>query len=87
MTDFSKRAEILGELWLDYREDENFEDFITYNDLGLPLAYLASQGLAKCEPRGELYINETWDLLLEALGIAEDTGWDSLDDLLDSNAA
>ena len=38
-TDFSKRCEILSDLWMNYRTDEQLTDFIEYNDMGLPLAY------------------------------------------------
>lgn len=84
MTDFSKKCEILGDLWLEYRNDENFEDFIEYNDIGLPIAYAVSTGLAKVEPQGELYINETWDLFIEALGVDSEEEWDSLDEMLEN---
>ena len=84
MNDFSSKCHILGELWIDYKTDEAFADFIEYNDIGLPLAYAVSAGLAKAEPQGELYINETWDLLIEALGLDEDIVWESLDDMLDN---
>lgn len=84
MNDFSSKCLILGELWIDYRNDENFEDFIEYNDIGLPLAYAFSTGLAKVEPQGELYVNETWDLFVEALGIDDnDVTFDSLDEMLE----
>lgn len=85
MTDFSKKCEILGELWLDYKDEEEFADFIEYNDIGLPLAYAVSAGLAKIEPQGELYVNETFDLLIDALSIDYNTEWESLDEML-SNA-
>lgn len=82
MTDFSKRCDILSDLWMNYRHDENFRDFVEYNDLGLPIAHNAAQGLAEPTAEGEMYVNETFDLLLEALG-REDSDYDSLDDLLD----
>ena len=84
MNDFSSKCEILGELWLDYKNDEAFADFIEYNDIGLPLAYAVSAGLAKVEPQGELYINETWDLLIEALNADATATYESLDDLLEN---
>lgn len=83
MNDFSSKCEILGDLWLNYRDDENFQDFIEYNDIGLPLAYAVSADLAKAEPQGELYINETWDLLIEALGADNQATYDNLEHLLD----
>lgn len=67
---------------MNYRDDEEFLDFIEYNDLGLPLAYALSNGIVDMSPMAESFINETWDLLLSALGV-EDTGFENLDDLLD----
>lgn len=80
-TDFRTKAEILGDLWLDYREDEEFKDFVDYNDLGLPLAYAIANGIIDSSPMAEQFVNETFRLLIGALKI-EDTGFDSLSDLL-----
>lgn len=66
---------------MDYRKDEEFEDFCEYNDIGLPLAYTISHKLVESTPKAEMFIGETWNLLLESLGI-EDEGYESLDDLL-----
>lgn len=81
-TPYSSRCEILGELWLSYRDDESFTDFIEYNDLGLPLAYAISNQIVESTKMSEGLINESFELLLTALGV-EDTGFESLDQLLD----
>lgn len=81
MTDFSSRAEILAELWMEFRDDEELQDFIEYNDLGLPLAYLITNKFCEANTLGEAYINETFDLFLAALDIKEDVGFESLDDI------
>lgn len=81
MTDFSSRAEILAELWIEFRDDEDLIDFIEYNDLGLPLAYLITNKFCEANALGIAYINETFDLFLAALDIKEDTGFESLDDI------
>ena len=70
---------------MDYRGDEEFKDFMEYNDLGLPMAYAISTGLVKSLSESELFINETFELLLASLEIEEDTGFESLDDLLGSH--
>lgn len=80
-TPFETRAEMLADLWMNYRLDEEFKDFVEYNDLGLPLSYAVVQSIAKAEPQGKQMINETFELLLTALE-TEDVGFDSLDDLL-----
>lgn len=83
ITPLSSRAEILSDLWMNYRDDEEFKDFIEYNDLGLPLAYAFCNGIVG-EPNSALenLIDETFNLLLAALENLEDTGFESLDDLL-----
>lgn len=76
------RAEILSDLWLNYKHDDSFKDFIEYNDIGLPLAFSTSEQLSTLTTKGELFINETFELFLQSLGINGDDGYDSLDDLL-----
>ena len=81
MTDFSSVCEILSELYANYKDEEDFQDFIGFNDIGLPLAYFQHEGLSKITPDGERYIAETWQVLLGSLGL-EDEGFESLDELL-----
>jgi hypothetical protein len=81
MTEFTNKVKILADLWINYRDDEEFEDFCDYNDLGLPLAYLTDNGLATDTELGKKYIEETFNLLLTALEIEEDTGFESLEDM------
>lgn len=81
-TDLSIQAEILAELWMDYRDDEGFTDFVEYNDLGLPLAYAVANGIVEMNQLVERYIQETFSMLLSILKI-KDTGFESLNDLFD----
>jgi hypothetical protein len=80
MTTQENKADILAELWLNYRDDQNFEDFIAYNDLGLPLAYLLSTNIVKGTEMADKFIDETFELLLASLEV-EDTGFETLDDI------
>jgi hypothetical protein len=80
-TNFSDKTLILSDLWLNYRNDDEFQDFIQYNDLGLPLAYAISEGIVKDSELSAIFINETFDLLLASMSV-DDTGFESLDDLL-----
>lgn len=82
MTPFSKRCEILSELWMNYRNNETFEEFIEYNDLGLPMAHLIAENLVEATRQGEIYIDETFELLLNVLSI-EDDNYDSLAEMLE----
>ena len=80
-TPFDKRCEILAELWMYNRDDVKLKDFFQYNDVGMPAAWLVDEELVTPTPPLMLLISETFDLLLAALEIKEDTGFDSLDDL------
>jgi hypothetical protein len=82
-TDFSNKISILAELWMNYREDDHLDDFMEYNDLGLPMAYLLMNEIVLPTEQSVIYIDETFDLLLSALSI-EDKGFESLDELLAS---
>jgi hypothetical protein len=82
MTPFETKCSILADLWMDYRDNEDFVDFREYNDLGLPIAYAISNDIVKSLPMAEQFIDETFGLLLAALEIPEDTGFETLDDLL-----
>jgi hypothetical protein len=81
-TTFDNKVGILADFWIAYKSDTEFADFIEYSDLGLPLAYALANDIVDNTPRAELFINETWDLLLSGLEI-DDTGFESLDDLLE----
>jgi hypothetical protein len=68
---------------MDYREDEEFTDFVEYNDLGLPLAYMISAGMVGAVPsKGAEIVEETFDLFLGAMNL-KDTGFETLNDVFD----
>jgi hypothetical protein len=86
MTSLNNKIKILATLWMEYRDEEALEDFIEYNDIGLPLAYFIDSEIVDISPRAEIYMNETFTLLLTALGI-HDTGFDNLTQLLEMSEA
>jgi hypothetical protein len=79
-TTFEAQCNILAQLWIEHREDEEFKDFVEYNDLGLPLAYFIAEGVALPTQLSETYIGETFDILMSALDV-EDTGFATLDEV------
>lgn len=79
--DFSNKVSILAELWMNYRDDEQLKDFVEYNDLGLPLAYFIMNELVLPTKQSELYIDESYSLLVASLD-ADDIEYESLDELL-----
>jgi hypothetical protein len=82
---FENKITILSELWMNYRDDEELQDFVEYNDLGLPLAYFLMNEIVLPTSQSELYINETYDLFIASLQVA-DREWESLDEVLGDQA-
>ena len=81
LTSFEDMCSILAELWINYKEDKKFADFISYNDLGLPLAFFIDSELVSPTEIANRYVEETWIILLKSLEINEDVGFTSLEDL------
>jgi hypothetical protein len=81
-TSYTDKCSILADLWLNYRSDEEFQDFTEYNDLGLPLAYAIDNDIVKSTEMAQRFIEETFDLLLASLEV-DDSGFETLDELLE----
>ena len=70
--EFADKAGVIGQLWIEFRNDEDFGAFMEYNDLGCPLAYMVAEGIVKeVTPLGEEMINETFKMFLELLEVEE----------------
>ena len=85
MTDLEIECQILSGLWMDYRDVEAFEEFIEYNDIGLPLAHYVADGLIRksaLEASAITYIADTYTLLFEMLGLPLSHEYETIDDLL-----
>jgi hypothetical protein len=82
-TSYNKKCVILSELWLDHRDDNDLEAYVSYNDIALPLAYMICNDIVKSTPMAEPFINESFSALLELFGIA-DEGFEDFDDVSDT---
>lgn len=78
---YSKRCFILSDFWLNYKDEEDFEDFVAYNDIGLPLAFMITEDIVKSTTVAEVYVNEAWELLCAALKVDSKQDYDSLEDM------
>lgn len=81
MTPIGHIISILAEFWMENRDDEEFEEFVEYNDLGLPLAYSANANLVALTPSGQVIVEETFKGLLEMFEL-KDTGFEELEEIL-----
>lgn len=81
-TPIEKQAEILSQLWMEYRDEDYFRDFFEYADLGLPLAYLLTNKVVARNAETDKFIGDTWEIFLGLVAL-EDTGFDELTELLE----
>jgi hypothetical protein len=81
-TPLSVRAEILSALWIQYKNNPDFQEFVEYNDLGLPLAYAVDHGIIEMNKEVSMFVNETFDALLTEVAIEEDTGFEDVQSVL-----
>ncbi len=79
-TSLDNKCFILSELWLSHRDDPKFEELFYYHDVGLPLAYLVSEGLVEPSPLAKSMVGETFDQFLAAID-RKDIGFECLDDV------
>jgi len=86
MTDFQTQCEILSDLWLNYKDNPELKDFIEYNDLGLPLAYLIHTDLAIVTDDGAPYVEETFNLLCASLDLDVEAEYVNLNEMLGESA-
>ena len=84
-TDFSNKAGILADLWINFRDQEEFADFIEYNDIGLPLAYYIHTEIVLPTQQAELYVEETFNLLCAALDLDLDGDYETLNEMFDKS--
>jgi hypothetical protein len=82
-TNFETKCAILSDLWLNYKDNEELADFVEYNDLGLPLAYLIHTDLVTVNETGMPYVDETFNLLCTSLGLDFEGDYASLNELME----
>lgn len=84
-TNFSSQVGILADLWINFRGEEQFSDFIEYNDIGLPLAYYIHTDLVTPTDQAKMFVEETFNLLCAALGLDVDGEYESLNEMFDKS--
>jgi hypothetical protein len=75
------KAEILVQFTQDNFNDELYEDFFDYNDLGIPMAIAVIQEMVILTDSGEQLLEETWLELCELFGADPNDEYESIDDV------
>mgnify|MGYP006278156587 CR=1 FL=1 len=83
---FSQKCDVLGQLWLYYREDaktnQTWDMFFQYNDMALPGSYFISAGYVEAveESGMEGFINETWEEFCGLIDIDPNGNYEDIND-------
>jgi hypothetical protein len=85
-TPYNIKYAILSDLWTQYKTDKDMADFFEYNDLGLPLSFAIEQKIVDSTPIAQVYIEETFELLCESLGLDSDDEYESIEEMLELQA-
>ena len=82
-TSIENKITILSSVWMNCRDEDEYGDFIDYNDIALPLAFCVESSIIERSERADVFFDEAFSLLLELLGL-EDTGYLNFDEMLDA---
>jgi hypothetical protein len=80
-TPFKIKCEILAEMFVSDKDDEDLQDLFAYGDLGFPLAYCIANGIVKKTKKAKKLIEEVFDLTISSFGL-EDEGFTDYEDLM-----
>ena len=70
MVNFETVCGILGELHANYGDSKEFRSFVEFNDLGLLLAFLTSEGLiVELSDDGRRYVIDTFEMFVASLKV------------------
>jgi hypothetical protein len=89
-TTFSTKTTILGDLWLEYREDikgnKEWTEFFDWADIALPLSFMVSKGYSgKATDQGVEMIEQSWSVFCEMVGIDPDANYKNLGECFDAS--
>ena len=76
------KAEILVQFTQDSFNDENYDEFFDYNDLGIPLSIAIIQDMVILTDSGEALLEETWIELCNLFNADPNSEYETIDDLM-----
>ena len=91
-TAFSKKCEILGSIWLFYKDESNdkpaWKDFFEWADLALPLSYMVWLDIVSIKKtnNGKDSIESAWDKVCSMIDVDPNESYSSLTDFFGKSA-
>ena len=79
------KAEIINQFVTDNIENPDYEDYFTYNDLGIPLTVAFINDLCNLTERGVEILGETYTGLCNLLQVDEKESYEDIDDFFEDS--
>jgi hypothetical protein len=81
-TTIENKVSILSDVWMTCRDEVEYAELFEFCDIAFPLSFCIQENIVVLTDKATLFLEEAFDLLLEKFDIAEDTGFENLDELL-----
>lgn len=82
-----RKVSCVAECWIVTRHIEQWSEIIRYGDVGFPLAWAHSEDMCKLTKRGEQFVDELYQIIVETLGLDPDKEYKDFEEMLDDNIA
>lgn len=79
---FDRQAGVVASAWPVLENRPGWEDALYFYNLGFPFAHLHNAGLGTLKAEGKEKVTDTYDYLLNALGVKDNPDFYSFYDLL-----
>ena len=68
---YQEKERVVAQAWFVIMANEDWADVKKYGDIGFPLAYAAQNGFATLNKGGKEFVEEVYQILLQALDIPD----------------
>jgi hypothetical protein len=80
--DNKQKALVLVEFINRYFNDDEYNDFFDYNDIGVPMSIMIANELVSLHEEGQKVFDETWKEMCELLDCDPNGEYESLEDII-----
>ena len=81
ITPIQHRIAILAEIWLYHKDEDIYEELLSYADVAFPIAYAIDDKIVDLTSKAQEFIDEAWKMLLELLEVEDSGNFSSLEEL------
>ena len=80
--EFDRKATVVSSAWGVLETNPDWKPILDHYNLGFPFAHLHNAGLGTLKAEGKKQVTDTYDFLLKALGVEDDSDFYSFWDVI-----